>query len=147
MSNNTKVKRPYSRHGKRFSSSYNVWFAMKDRCQNRNNKNYHNYGGRGIKVCERWQLFVNFYEDMGDRPPKYQIERIDNSGDYSPENCKWSTRSDQMRNTRNTRTLLYQGQEKCLTDWAIQFGIKPSTLSRRLSRGYSVEDALTTPLN
>lgn len=82
---------------------YDVWSAMKNRCQWPKNKYFHNYGGRGIKVCERWQDFRGFIEDMGPSYlPGLTIERINNDGNYEPGNCKWATRFDQMRNTRRT---------------------------------------------
>lgn len=77
---------------------------MKQRCLNPNVKKYKDYGGRGIKICDRWiNSFSNFYKDMGDRPKGCELDRIDVNGDYSPENCKWSNRQDQLRNQR-TRT-------------------------------------------
>lgn len=88
------------KHGKYKSRIYNCWRDMKDRCYNEHNPRYKDYGGRGIKVCDRWLDFNNFYADMGDKPKGKSIDRIDNDGDYCPENCKWSTRSEQQWNTR-----------------------------------------------
>jgi|SRR5699024_2311953 len=83
------------------SSEYNSWHQMKQRCLNPNDKRYHDYGGRGIKVCERWMDFNNFLEDMGKKPsPNHSIDRIDNNGDYEPSNCKWSDDYEQQRNIR-----------------------------------------------
>lgn len=92
-------------HGKTKSSEYIIWAGMKSRCLDINNQAYKNYGGRGIKVCNRWiNSFENFLNDMGQRPSKkYTIDRIDNNSDYEPENCKWSTYSEQNRNRRNNK--------------------------------------------
>jgi len=92
-------------HGKWRHPLYRVWSTMNQRCTNPNRKGYQNYGGRGIKVCQRWKhSFANFLADMGERPDGYTLERINNDGDYEPENCKWDTRQAQIRNQRK-RTI------------------------------------------
>jgi hypothetical protein len=79
---------------------YSVWLNMRNRCNNPNEVAYKNYGGRGIKVCDRWSDFANFLADMGERPEGHSIERINNDGNYEPSNCKWATRSEQSMNKR-----------------------------------------------
>ena len=90
---------------------------MKHRCLNPNAKKYADYGGRGIKICDRWlESFENFYRDMGERPSKkHSIDRIDNNGNYCPENCRWVTMKEQARNKRTNRTMLYNGKKICVS--------------------------------
>ncbi|MDU6817820.1 MAG: AP2 domain-containing protein [Leclercia adecarboxylata] len=90
-------------HGKHGSREYNCWDSMLQRCENTKNDRYHDYGGRGITVCERWHNFSDFYADMGVRPEGATLDRINNSLGYSPENCRWSTSSEQQSNRRKCK--------------------------------------------
>jgi hypothetical protein len=126
---------------------HNIWHDMKRRCADASRKDYARYGARGIRVCDRWrESFENFYADMGPRPsPKHTIDRIDNNGDYSPENCRWATASQQQNNRRQTVFLVFRGEKKALTDWARELGFSRNTLQLRYRRGWDAERMLTTP--
>lgn len=114
---------------------------------NPRDQSFQNYGGRGISVCDRWRdSFEAFYADMGGRPTaRHSIERIDNDGHYEPGNCRWAEIRDQLRNRRTNHVLTHLGQTLTVTDWAALIGIAATTLTARLDRGWSVEEALTTP--
>lgn len=128
-------------HGMSQSTEYKIWKDMRKRCLNHKNKEYHNYGGRGIKVCSRWSDFNNFYLDMGARPPGHTLDRIDVNGDYSPENCRWATHEQQSENKRNNHIIIYNGKPTILRDVAEICGIHFTTIIKRLNAGWSVEDA------
>jgi hypothetical protein len=128
-------------NGKR-TRSYVTWVNMKARCADASDLNY---GGRGIKVCERWQEFSNFLADMGEPPPKTTLDRIDNSKGYSPDNCRWAGRKVQATNKRTVAMYEYQGQRKHLTDWAKHFGINRLTLRLRIKSGVPFDVAVSTP--
>ncbi len=123
---------------------HNIWMGMIDRCSNDRSGNY---GKRGISVCERWLLFENFHEDMGNPPSSsHSIDRVDNDGDYRPGNCRWATRTEQARNTRSNTILALRGAKRTIAEWSELTGIKPATICRRLDAGWSVGRALTEPV-
>lgn len=127
-------------------SEYGSWAQLKQRCGNPNNLAYADYGGRGIRVCERWlNSFEAFLEDMGPKPsPDHSIERDDVNGHYEPRNCRWATDGEQANNTRRNRRFTLNGVTRTLSEWAAALGIQPSTLHGRLKR-MSPERALTMP--
>ena len=130
--------RPGARQGGRsFDPIYNVWYLMLHRCLSQKDKRWEHYGGRGIKVCDRWMVFQNFLADMGERPDGMTLDRKDNDGDYTPDNCRWATPLEQIRNRSNTRLVEIDGETKTLAQWASELGVKYSTLYMRLRRGSS----------
>lgn len=131
-----------TKHGMIRSQAYKTWLAMRSRVNNPKNHKYPRYGGRGIGICAHWDDFRNFYADMGERPTGMSIERIDNDGDYCPENCRWATSKEQANNTRRNRSLTHQGEIRTLTQWAEKLGINARTVSTRLRLGWSTEEAL-----
>jgi len=135
----------FFKHGLKGTTEYTSWILMRDRCNNPNNKTYSYYGGRGITVCERWDDFLLFLEDVGKKPSKsHTIDRIDSNDNYHPHNCKWSTKKEQVRNRSNTKKLIMNGVTKPLAEWAEIYGIPYHNLNRRIWEGWSVERALTT---
>ncbi len=129
-------------HGRSHTNVYRRWWNMLRRCNEPQNTNYAAYGGRGIRVCDRWHDFANFYADMGDPPPGLTLERRDPNGPYTPENCYWASRHAQVRNLRKNRWLSSQGLTMILADWARHLGIAQSTIRRRLKRGLPLEEVL-----
>lgn len=134
-------------HGKSRSgcAAYRVWADMLGRCRNPNDTSYKYYGGRGITVCERWHKFENFYADMGDRPPGMTIDRIRVNEGYSPDNCKWATRKEQMLNRRNNHFVTVNGVTKTISQWAEISGLAITTIYGRFLEGWTEEDAVTKP--
>lgn len=122
--------------------AYSVWHHMRARCSNKNHKDYPFYGGRGITVCERWQTFDFFYEDMGEAPDGMELDREDNSRGYEPGNCRWITHLENSHNTRRCRYIEFGGERLLLTQWAKRLGISHVALRKRLAR-WPLEKALS----
>jgi hypothetical protein len=137
------------KHGRADTPEHIIWMSMRQRCNDPTATNYPRYGGRGIKVCERWaESFANFFADMGPRPsPAHSIDRWpDNDGNYEPGNCRWATLEEQANNCRRNRRLTYQGRTMTMTQWCKELGLSPAMVQQRLGKlGWSVEMALTTP--
>ncbi len=131
-------------HYKSYSSEYNAWTSIIQRCTNSKNKNWHNYGGRGISVCSDWlESFDNFYRDVGEKPgSEFSIDRVDNNLGYFKENVRWATSKEQMNNTRNNLNIYYQGEIKTLTQWARVLGVDRDQLYQRMYWGKSFEDSI-----
>lgn len=134
-------------HRKSKTLIYQRWAAMKQRCQNPNNSRFKDYGGRGIQVSRRWEIFENFLEDMGEPPSTdHSLDRKNNNKNYSKTNCRWALRSQQMANTRRNHFLEFKGKRFHISEWARRLGIGRRTLLNRIEKGWSVEKCLTTPL-
>jgi hypothetical protein len=146
------------RHGEASNSKetpeYRTWAAMLSRCNNPNHCNYPYYGARGISVCERWQTYENFLADMGRRPSKYHsIDRIDNDGNYCPENCRWATSEEQNNNQRKPkerpgawRILTVNGIEKPLREWLVLVNLPQRTYFRHVAAGLTPEQVISQRL-
>ena len=131
-------------HGMHGSPIHRVWGGMVQRCTNPKNKRFADYGGRGISVCKAWETFDGFYADMGASYLEgLSIDRIDNNKGYSPENCRWATRNEQVRNQRRSRLVNYQGRNICLAEACEMSGLKYNTVEGRLNRyGWPIHCAL-----
>lgn len=132
-------------HGMSHTTEYTIWKGLNARCNDKSATSYHRYGARGIKVCKRWAgSFEAFIGDMGRRPtPRHSIERVDNDGDYSPENCEWALPAEQARNRRSSVLVRIGNETKCATDWALENGVNPKNAQRRIRRGWCPVRAVT----
>jgi len=132
------------------SRLYEIWCSMRSRCHNENKKNYKNYGGRGIKICETWEKSFEKFRSWANNngySDNLEIDRIDNLKGYYPENCRWVVRGKQMNNKRNNVHLRFNGKTKTIAEWAKETGISYNTLYARINKlNWSVEKALTTPV-
>jgi hypothetical protein len=139
------------KHGLAKHPLYGSWLTMIARCTNPNTKSYSSYGARGITVCERWhQSFPDFLSDVSALPdfgaPGYSLDRIDNDGNYAPENVRWANRKVQRRNSPANLIIFYGEQSKPLADWADELNMRKGILYNRLRHGWTVERAFTTPV-
>jgi hypothetical protein len=130
------------KHGKTKTRAYVVWDNMMRRCTNPNDPRWPLYGGRGIKVCKKWLSFSGFYEDMSDPPEGLTLDRIDNDGGYSKQNCRWVDIKTQCVNRSTTKWITIGETTKCLKEWSAVSGTPRSTIHNRLNRGMSPEQAI-----
>lgn len=136
----------YARRGQK-TPTYKAWESMVRRCTMPSQSTYPSYGGRGIVICLRWRDFRNFLEDMGEKPEGMTLDRIDVNGNYEPDNCRWADAKTQHRNKRHHHWITYNGETKCLAQWADDLGIKARTLRARLvDYAMPVELAFTKPI-
>ncbi len=143
-----KAAKTLTKHGKYGTRIYNIWWSMKARCNNPKNISYSRYGGRGIKVCDDWDTSFEKFEKWSlesGYDDSLSIDRIDNDGDYCPENCRWASRKEQSNNTRRNRYVEYNGELRTIAELSEEYGINYATLEKRLALGWSVETAVTTP--
>lgn len=132
--------------GARHTSEYSARHQAKQRCFNPKTKQWQDYGGRGITMCDRWRdSFEAFLEDMGPRPPKTSIDRKNNGGNYEPGNCRWATKKEQQRNMRTNVLVTIEGVTRCLSEWSEISGIARSTLVKRLQKGNALSELLIPP--
>lgn len=136
---------PNKSHGMSKTKIYHTYHDMISRCYNPKNKEYKNYGARGIAVCESWKEgFVNFYNDIGDQPQGMTLERINNNGGYKPDNCRWATRKEQLLNQRRNRNITYKGKTQPLSVWCEELGLLYFRTHGRLTKlGYSIPRAFS----
>lgn len=141
------MKHGHSANG-RTSPTYNSWFGMFQRCENKNNAAYHRYGARGIEVCARWHGddgFSNFLSDMGERPAGMTLDRKDTDGSYEPSNCRWASPKTQAANKTNNIHVTIDGETLILSEWCERLGLNYKSVHTRISAGWDVADALLSP--
>lgn len=139
IKNQKKAALKNRKHGMSNTNIYSIWKNMMNRCHKKDNPNYVNYGGRGIKVCNRWKDIKKFYIDMGEPPnKKYSLERIDNNGNYCKENCRWATPLEQARNTRRNIIVTYNGKKMCFSKFVQENKLSYIKAIYRYKKNYSL---------
>lgn len=133
-------------HGMYRTKEHTSWASMVMRCTNKRSDNYKYYGGRGIRVCDRWRNFENFYADMGKAPSGTTLDRIDSNKDYCKENCRWATAKEQARNKRSNHVVSANGETRCIAEWADILGVNVHTLHSRVHLGWDDEMIINTPI-
>lgn len=146
--NKEKIIKSLTTHGLSKTRIYHCWQTMKNRCTRESNRFYKNYGGRGIKVCDRWlESFENFYEDMASTYMDHlELDRIDVNKNYEPNNCRWITHKQQQRNKRTNHLFTNNGITKTIIEWAEETGLNPNTIIYRIRRNCPTEKVLNKPV-
>ena len=134
-----------NRHNLSHSREYNSWKGMIQRCENPNHTYYPLYGGRGIRVCDRWSDFRNFLADMGPRPEGNSLDRVDNFGDYEPSNCRWASQKQQIRNMRANTLINHNGEWKTAVEWSEISPVDYCTFLWRYHSGWGMGKIMSTP--
>lgn len=132
-------------HGLSNHRIYNIWCKMLSRCNNSHNNEFHNYGARGIKICDEWQLnFMSFYNwsMKNGYSDNLTIDRIDNNGNYEPNNCRWTTAKEQANNRRSNKLLEYNGEIKTIAQWCEMYSLNYWTTLRRYNKGWKAKEIL-----
>lgn len=151
LANIQRTKHGHSKRGSPTGKTHNSWSGIKQRCYNPKNTHYHRYGGRGITMFSGWvddyPAFYNYIGDAPDTTQRWSIDRIDNEGNYEPNNIRWALPTTQSNNTNVNVNLTFKGETKNLEQWAKHLGISPSSLSKKRNRGDSIEDILKPSSN
>lgn len=140
------MKKNITYHGYTGTHTFFCWYNMRNRCSNKKNSSYINYGGRGIKVCKRWYKFANFLEDMGEKPNGLSLDRIDNNGNYCKENCRWATMVEQNNNTRVCKHIDWKKAQEMRDDGetfreiAEMFNVSKQRIQQGLSTQYAIDN-------
>lgn len=142
------LRRARTTHGmaKLQTPTYTTWRSMRLRCALKSRRDYPDYGGRGITVCDRWQEFENFLADMGEKPSGSQLDRINNNGNYEPRNCRWVSPTENANNRRSSRFIELNGERLSLIQWARRTRIPRDTLAFRINSGWPIAEALSRPV-
>jgi hypothetical protein len=135
------------RHGMNKTPEHRAWVHMRQRCNNPKKREYKHYGGRGISVCERWEmLFIAFFEDVGPKPsPQHSLDRIDVNGNYEPGNVRWATQKEQINNTRVVKLVTINGKTQSQAAWAREMRLSAGQITARIKSGWGIEEAILTP--
>lgn len=136
------ARNSFFKHGLTNTKTHSTWVKMRARCEKPNLPEFRYYGALGVRVCDRWQNFTNFFNDMGEQPQFMSIDRIDVTGNYEPNNCRWATITQQARNKRKTIYIEYLGEKRTIPEWAEMCGLKYGTLWARLAKKLPINIAL-----